>query len=78
MVSRHVQHISDVVLSISTQSMGARARNTALVVFMLPPLPVANAITIGSRFFLSFIGFSLFPYFGIYRFRYRGIQSVVG
>lgn len=33
-------------------------------------LPVASAITIGSRVFLSFIGFSLFRYFGIYRFRY--------
>ena len=48
----------------------AQARNTALVVFMLPPLPVANAITIGSRFFLSFIGFSLFRYVGI---RFFGI-----
>gem|GEM_PF-4373509 len=37
---------------------------------MLPPLPVANAITIGSRFFLSFIGFSLFRYVGI---RFFGI-----
>lgn len=51
-------------------STRAQARNTALVVFMLPPLPVANAITIGSRFFLSFIGFSLFRYVGI---RFFGI-----
>lgn len=54
-------------------STRAQARNTADVVFMLPPLPVASATTIGSRFFLSFIGFSFFRYLGIYRFRVVGI-----
>ena len=54
-------------------STRAQARNTALVVFMLPPLPVANAMTIGSRFFLSFIGFSLFWFYGFSVFTGSGI-----
>lgn len=52
---------------------GAGQKHGACGLHAAAPLPVANAMTIGSRFFLSFIGFSLFWFYGFSVFTGSGI-----